>query len=72
MRPLWCNGRRIGYALVEDGKVKTLDIEEGFFDNLPSAVELELRIELDSTVEKDPKTGDVVLVQQYLVTKFTW
>lgn len=71
MRPVKCDGKLVGWANVtEDGRVTSLDLEEGFMLSLPKG-EHEVRIELDSTLEEDQKTGEYTYVVNYLSSKFT-
>lgn len=70
MRPVKCDGKHIGYAVVTEGRVTQLDLEEGWILNLPRG-EHEVTIELDPTVEKDPNTDEVRFVINYLSSKFT-
>lgn len=70
MYPVRCDGKRIGYADVVDGRVIRMDLEEGWILNLPKG-DHEVRIELDTTFEVDPNTGDGNYVMNYLSSKFT-
>jgi hypothetical protein len=70
VRPVRCDGKRIGYAIVEEGKVTSLDLEEGFMLDLLKG-EHEVTIELGPTFDTDPNTGDMVYTLNYLSSKFT-
>jgi hypothetical protein len=61
----------VGWAIVMEGRVTSLDLEEGLYEGL-SRGEHEMTIELDPTFEIDAETGDMKIVMTHLSSKFTW
>lgn len=72
MFPVKCNGLRIGYAEVSEGKVTALHLAKDFSQDFERGVEYELTIELEPTITKDEITGDINLVYTHFSSKFTW
>jgi hypothetical protein len=70
MRPVRCDGKRIGWAIVTDGQVTQLDLYEDWNQGLERG-EHEVTIELDMTSEINPETGDRSFSWNYLSSKFT-
>lgn len=71
MRPVKCDGKTIGWAVVTDGKVIQLDLEEGWGSDLQKG-EHEVTIDLGSSLVVDSETGERKFVHDYLSSKFTW
>lgn len=70
MRPVKCDGKLIGYAVVEGERVVSLDLEEGWMSDLQKG-EHEVTIELEPTAELDLETDEYRISMDYLSSKFT-